>query len=128
VTRSPFPFTVRGGQVVFAPNTTNAQGCAFQAVAGQVVNENGIGLDGIRIIVVEGGSQTDERSAISGNAGAYGDGGYEVVVDSQINGRAYTVILETQGGTQISQPFSFSFPSNCDQNVALIYWTQTRPF
>lgn len=128
VTRSPFPFTVRGGQVVFTANTYNQQGCAFQAIAGQVLNERGTGLDGLRIVVTETGTQTDPRSSISGNAGVYGDGGYEVVVDSQINGRTYVVQLESAGGTPVSVPVTVSFPSNCDENVALIYWTQTRPF
>lgn len=127
-TLSPFPFTVRGGQVVFGPNTYNQQGCAFQAIAGQVLNERGTGLNGIRVVVVEGGSQRDALGSISGNASTYGEGGYEVVVDSQINARTYTVTLQTQAGTQLSQPFTFSFPSNCDENVALIYWSQTRPF
>jgi hypothetical protein len=51
-----------------------------------------------------------------------------VTVDSQINNRVYIVQLQTQAGTELSEPITVSFPSNCDQNVALIYWTQTRPF
>ena len=127
-TRSPYPFAVRGGQVVFTVNTYNQQGCAFQAIAGQVLNDRGVGLDGIRVAVIETGTQSDPRSSVSGNAGTYGQGGYEVVVDSQINGRTYVIQLQTQSGTELSEPYTVTFPSNCDQNVALIYWTQTRPF
>jgi hypothetical protein len=125
-TRSPFPFAVRGGQAVLTQNIYNQQGCAFQAISGQVINEQGAGVNGIQIIVTEPGGV--ERIGVSGNATIYGDGGYEVPVDDQINGRTYIVQLRTSAGTELSEPYTVAFPSNCDQNVALIYWSQTRPF
>jgi hypothetical protein len=126
VTRSPFPFAVRGGQAVLTQNTYNTQGCAFQAIAGQVLNDQGSGLDGVQVVVSEPGGA--ERQALSGTASTYGPGGYEIPVDDQINGRTYVVQLRTTAGTELSQPYPITFPSNCDQNIALIYWSQTRPF
>jgi hypothetical protein len=125
-TRSPFPFTVRGGGAVFQPNTFNQQGCAFQAIGGQVLNVSGAGLDGVQIVAIEPGGV--EQATTSGTASAYGTGGYEIPVDSQINGKAYIVELRSSAGTPISEAFIIQFPSNCDQNIGLIYWIQTRPF
>lgn len=125
-TRSPYPFTVRGGMAVFTQNTFNTQGCAFQGIAGQVLSLQGGGLDGILIYAIEPGGT--ERFTTSGFATAYGAGGYEIPVDTQINSRTYLVELRTSAGTPISERVQVTFPSNCDQNVALIYWTQTRPF
>ncbi|MEM6527927.1 MAG: hypothetical protein AAF653_06510, partial [Chloroflexota bacterium] len=53
-TRSPFPFTLRGGEVIFTPNRYNSAGCAYQGVGGQVfdIQGNGIG-SGIRVGVVD---------------------------------------------------------------------------
>jgi hypothetical protein len=125
-TRSPFPFAVRGGQAVFTQNVYNSQGCAFQAVSGQVLSEQGAGLNNIVVFVTEPGGA--ERAATSGTASAYGPGGYEIPVDDQINNRTYIVQLRTQSGIELSEPYALTFPSNCDQNIALIYWSQTRPF
>lgn len=125
-TRSPYPFTVRGGSVVLTQNTFNQQACAFQGIAGQVLSLTGGGLDGIQVYAMEPGGT--ERFTTSGFATTYGAGGYEIPVDTQINGKTYIVELRTTAGTAISEPVQVSFPSNCDQNVALIYWVQTRPF
>ncbi|MFZ4815505.1 MAG: hypothetical protein ACOYL5_13285 [Phototrophicaceae bacterium] len=126
VTRSPYPFEVRGGQVIFTANQYNTAGCAFQAVAGAVFGTNNAALDGLVVSVAEAGGR--EISGISGDSTAYGAGGYEAPVDSRINGKTYFVQLRSQGGTPLSEAVQVTFPSNCDQNVALIYWRQTRPF
>ncbi|MEO0562586.1 MAG: hypothetical protein AAF125_10750, partial [Chloroflexota bacterium] len=73
-TRSPFPFAVRGGGEVFTQNRFNSQGCAFQAIGGQVLTLDGSGLNGVQVVVSEPGGS--ERSANSGTASAYGPGGY----------------------------------------------------
>ena len=125
-TISPYPFTIRGGDVFFAQNTYNSAGCAFQAIAGQVFNSQENPLDGIVINVAE--SNVREFQSISGDNTLYGPAGYEVPVDSKITGKAYQVTLRSRLGTQLSPVVPVTFPSNCSQNIALIYWKQTRPF
>ena len=84
------------------------------------------GLDGIEVIVIR--SSGSDLKSTSGDNSNFGQGGYEVIVDSKINGDTYFVELRSAGGTVLSPQIQVTFPSNCDQNVALLYWEQQRPF
>ncbi|MEL6269603.1 MAG: hypothetical protein AAFV33_19990 [Chloroflexota bacterium] len=128
-TRSPFPFTLRGGEVVFTPNRYNSAGCAYQGVGGQVFDLQGQGINsGIRVVVVdETGSEFGAPAGSNSNYG--GNGGYEIGVDSQPNSRNYFVQLRTiSTNVVISPEVPIRFPSDCDRNVAIVNWIQTRPF
>lgn len=125
-TRSPFPFRLRGGEAILTENTYNTAGCSYQAVAGQVFGLQGEGLSGIEVYAVTDGGL--EFGDTSGDSTAFGEGGYEVVLGSEVNGRIYSVELRSPGGTVLSERVLVKFPASCDQNVALIYWVQTRPF
>ncbi len=121
---SPFPFQLREADVVFVRNQFNDQGCAFQGIGGQVQDLNGDPLNGIQIYVF--GPGVDRRTE-SGFNTAYGPGGWEIPTGSQINGSTYFVELRSELGTVISPRIEVTFPSNCDQNVALVYFQQARP-
>lgn len=126
-TLSPFPFEVRGASVEFVPNTYNNQGCAFQAVAGQVFGTDNNPITSPVVVVVTGQGGFEGRQT-SGNSTAYGPAGYEIPVNTRISPDTYLVQIQTALGTQISEIFTVTFPSNCDGNVAIINWRQTRPF
>jgi len=123
---SPYLYELPGGQGVFVPNTYNSAGCAWQGIGGQV-----FGLDGAELNASSGltvhvfGSGIDARVLVGSNS-IYGVSGWEVAVDSTVNANTYFVQLETQLGTQVSDIFSVVFPADCQRNVALLRFRQTR--
>jgi hypothetical protein len=128
-TRSPFPFELRGGDVIFTQNIYNAADCAYQGIGGQVLDAQGVGInDGVRVFVIDENQR--EFSAAAGENSVYGSrGGYEVGVGTRPTNGTYFVELRTEEtGTAISPLIALTFPSDCTQNVALLTWIQTRPF
>ncbi len=128
-TRSPFPFDLRGGEVIFTQNTYNAAGCAYQGIGGQVLDAQGVGInDGVRVVVIVENQRP--RGALAGDNSVYGSrGGYEIGLGTRPTGATYFVELRTEEtDTPISPLIALTFPSDCTQNVALLTWIQTRPF
>lgn len=123
---SPFPYELPGGQVVLVPNTYNAAACAWQGLGGQV-----FGLQGTEINISSGlqahvfGSGIDLRSPVGSNSN-YGQSGWEIAVATSINTNTYFVQLETAQGTAVSDIYSVTFPGDCQRNVALLRFRQTR--
>lgn len=125
-TESLFPFQVRQPPgIIFTRNTFNTAACQFQAVGGQVLGLSDAGLDGIQVFVFGAGI---DRVTTSGFNTAYGPGGWEIPVDTTINNNTYSVELRTSIGTAISDRIEITFPSNCDENIAIVQFEQTRPF
>jgi hypothetical protein len=125
-TVSPFLFDLRDGQVILTKNSYNSAGCAWEAVAGQVYDQNGVEkttASGLQVHVFS--NNFDRRQQVGSNT-IYGMSGWEVPVDNKINNLTYFVQLETSVGTVVSDRIQVTFPSNCDQNVALVRFIQTR--
>lgn len=128
-TRSPYPFQLRGGEVIYTSNTYNSAGCAFQGIGGQVLDTAGNGINtGITVVAVDDNGRTYVAQA--GDNSRYGaNGGFEIGVDTRPNRRTYLVELRvTATGVAISPLIEVTFPSDCDRNVALLYFRQTRPY
>ena len=125
-TVSPFPFTLRENQVILTQNFANAAGCAWQGLGGQVFDLNGNPLaSGLQIHVF--GGDLDRFVQVGSNT-LYGPAGWEQPVDTTINTTTYFVELLSAQGTVISDRIQVTFPGDCAQNVAIIYFVQTRPF
>ena len=122
---SPFPFTLKDGQVIFTPNFANAAGCAWQGIGGQVSDMAGLAINGIRVHVY--GSGVDTFSTTGSNS-LYGSSGWEVPLANIVSTNVYFVELQSQGGTIISETVRVQFPGNCQQNLALVNFQQTREF
>jgi hypothetical protein len=88
---------------------------------------NGINDPGITIVAVDDNGQQFVSQA--GANSRYGEnGGFEIRVDTRPNRRTYFVELRTTAnGVPISPLIEVTFPSDCDRNVALLYFRQTRP-
>lgn len=123
-TISPFPFILRENTVNFTQNFANTAGCAWQGLGGQVFDLNTQPLSGY-IIHVFGGDI--DRFVRSGDNTNYGVAGWEQQVSNAISGNTYYVELQSPQGTVVSERVQVSFPSNCDQNLALVNFIQTRP-
>jgi hypothetical protein len=123
-TLSPFLFDLPPGQdVVYTKNFANSAGCAWEGIGGQVFDTNGAPLNGLRLHVF--GTNID-TVAESGSNSLYGGAGWEVPVDNKINSSQYFVELQSAAGTVISPRITVTFPSNCDQNLAMVYFKQAR--
>lgn len=122
---SPFPFRTRDPQPQFTLNFANSAGCQWQGIGGQVTDLNGQAIGGVRVHVY--GSGIDVFST-SGSNTLYGASGWEVPLSNAVNTNVYFVELQSQGGTIISDTVQVRFPGNCQQNLALVNFQQTRDF
>jgi len=123
-TQNPYLYELRQGQVIFTQNFANTAGCAWEGLGGQVFNNEGTPLNGLKIHAF--GTNFD-RTVDSGSNSLYGPGGWEVPVDNKINAQTYYVELLSPGGTVVSARIQVTFPSDCARNVALVNFIQTRP-
>jgi hypothetical protein len=124
-TLSPFPFDVRGSAPTFTANFANTAGCAWQGLGGQVFDVNGQPLNNIRIHVF---GNNFEQFTASGSNTLYGAGGWEITVGSGISASTFVVELLSSQGTTISPQVTVGFPSDCNGNLAVVNFIQTRPF
>jgi hypothetical protein len=122
---SPFPFRLRDPQPVYTLNFANSAGCAWQGIGGQVSDMAGLAINGIRVHVY--GSGIDTFSTTGSNS-LYGSSGWEVPLANIVSTNVYFVELQSQGGTIISETVRVQFPGNCQQNLALVNFQQTREF
>ncbi len=122
---SPYPFQLRNDAVTYLPNVYNTAQCAWQGIAGQVFDLNGQPLAQIRIHVYGSGVDT---FASSGSNTLVGPSGWEIGVSNTVNSNSYLVELQTEQGTIISPPVTVTFSTDCNRNVALVNFEQTRPF
>lgn len=121
---SPFPFTLKDGQVIFIPNTLNAAGCAWQGLGGQVFDINNQPFTQVRVHVF--GSGVDAFAQAGSNT-LYGPSGWEIAVGNFPSGNIYQVELQTLTGTIVSQPVTVAFSANdCSLNLALVNFAATR--
>lgn len=126
VTTSPFPFTLRNNQLAFTSNFANTAGCQWQGMGGAVFDLNDQPLNGIRVHVF-GGQGVDLYTA-SGTNTLYGQGGWEIQVDTTISTQIYYIELQSQEGTTLSPTVQITYPGSCEGNLAVINFEQTRPF
>ncbi len=122
---SPFPFRLRDPQPVYTLNFANSAGCSWQGIGGQVSDMGGVAINGIRVHVYGAGIDT---YSTSGSNSLYGPSGWEVPLANIVTTSVYFVELQSQGGTIISETVQVSFPGNCQQNLALVNFQQTRAF
>ncbi|MFW5748406.1 MAG: hypothetical protein ACOCYT_02200 [Chloroflexota bacterium] len=125
-TESPFLFALRD-QVQFQPNTGNVAGCAWQSVAGSVMQMNGQPVtQQFRVRVF---NDSIEQITLTGTNSFYdGATGWEAQVSNVINAQTYFVRLETLAGTPISENIPVTFPQDCNANVAIVRFIQVRDF
>lgn len=122
-----FPFSL-AGDVIYTPNA-NDEGCDWSSIAGVVTDVGGVPLNnfGIQITNTEAVSAEPER-VFSGAALAFGDGGFELFLGATPTQNRYDVQLFSPAGVAVSDVYSIITSTECEQNVAIINFQQTRPF
>jgi hypothetical protein len=64
----------------------------------------------------------------SGSNTLYGLSGWEVPLNTALTSNSYIVELQSSGGTIISPQVTVTFVPDCTKNLALVSFSQTRPF
>ncbi|MEO1287938.1 MAG: hypothetical protein AAFV93_09220 [Chloroflexota bacterium] len=122
---SPSPF-------LFVPQlepqfTSNLNGnCAFQGIAGQILNATGDGATPLNVEIVISGGGIQEQTAQANTNTLYGAGGYEIQVDTAVSAQTYFVQIRSPLGTTLSEIIAVTFPGTCEGNLAIVTFQQTR--
>ncbi len=121
-TATPRPYALQPGAVISLPAFTHADaGCTWMGVGGQVIGADGKPVENLVITVT--GTQDGalkEWMGYTGAAPAYGAGGFEIQLGSQVAGAQFTIQLFDLDGRDLSDPFNFTTSADCTQNLTLI--------
>ena len=117
-------YTLQPGSPVALPNFNHPEsGCAWLGVAGQVFDEQGLEVLGLTIQV--GDSQNpnaDPYQAQTGDALAYGLGGYEIQIAEEVfdtNERFWIQVVNAEGAPLTARN-AFDTTADCGRNLILI--------
>lgn len=125
-TPSPYPFEIRGQEVIYTANFANSAGCAWQGIGGQVFDIQGQPLPGLRVHVYGEGV---DLTTLTGSNTLYGSiSGWEIQLANTTQLSTYIVELQTASGTIISPQVQVTFPAACGSNLAMVNYQQVRPF
>ena len=116
---TPIPqpeFILQEGSPFYLPNFNHPDaGCDWLGIAGQVFDADGTEIQGLFI-------RTAEKSALTGDAMAYGPGGYEIQVgDSAVNSSGnYWIQVFDDGGLPLSNRVFVDTFEDCQMNLVLV--------
>ena len=102
---------------------TNALGCDWWSIGGQVLSAEGEPLSGYRVHVR--GADVDE-TVFSGSAAGFGAGGYEFALTGTPQEATFAVELLAEDGRPLSDEILITTNPACDQNVVIIDFVQNR--
>ena len=123
---TPLPdrYVFQDGSPMALPNFAHPEAaCDWMAAAGQVFDSEGNVVIGLTIRIGGPGEvETDQTFAITGQATAYGAGGYEVQIISAPTAtrETYWILVMDPEGTTLSEQLFFETFEDCDQNLILI--------
>lgn len=116
-----YTFTLSNNAPVYIPNA-NDQACNWSSIAGSVTDASGSALNGYGIHITGDGV---DSVVFSGAALTFGPGGFELFLNGTPQEKTYSVQLLSPQGVVLSDTYSISTQSNCDQNVAILTFVQT---
>ena len=119
-------FELRGGQLVYeVPNA--ARGCAWQAIAGQVVTKTGAPISGYNLHLWVFGARG--RNAISGSRPEYGESGFEFLLSRgpQETRDTYYLQLQDPFGVPASDIIAVPTFADCERAVTRAVFVQVIP-
>jgi len=117
---SQVSFALVHTQPVYAPNA-NDKGCNWSSIAGTVVDNKGAALDGYRVRIKGKGIN---ETVFSGATATFGAGGFELFLNGTPQEQTYTVQLFDPQSRPLSDPYDVTTKASCDQNVAVLEFTQ----
>ncbi len=123
----PYPFNLRDS-VTLTANFANTAGCNWQGIGGLVLDKDGNPYP--KQLIVRGiynDGQTPDITVPTGSSSAYGGpSGYEIKFANRSEVAVNYVRLETVNGTQVSPLIQVAFNADCNGNVGVVNFIQTR--
>ena len=116
-----FIYTLQAGNPFYLPNFNHPDAdCNWMGIAGQVFGSEGEPLLGVTIDV--GAAESVESTGITGEAQAYGLGGYEIkLADAPLaTSGVYWVQAFDAEGTPLSERIFFDTFADCERNLVLL--------
>ncbi len=125
------PFAVEGRPVAFASTTFRADsGCAWQGVAGRVVDLQGRPVTGyyVKLVGIYGDEDIDMTTLTGGAEAIYGEGGYEFFLGSQPRETSGELRLQLFDANQLPVSATVLVDTfiTCEKNLILINFKQVR--
>lgn len=125
-TLAPYPFIVQPGTPLLRESFAHGtDGCAWQGLAGTVVDQRGEAVVGVEVRVR--GDASGEQVALAGTGTDYGPSGWQVRLGGGPSAERVTIALWS-GDRLLSPVVEVTFPAACAQNLALVNFIQTRTF
>lgn len=130
-TQIPLWFTLQPGTPFYLPVFAHpGAGCQWIGVAGQVFLDDG--TEAIDLVISAGSDITGEEtrfSALTGEALAYGQGGYEIQLGDRPaeTSQAFWVQVYSQEGQVLSDQYYFDTFDDCEKNLVLINFIPMDP-
>ncbi|NDJ33735.1 MAG: hypothetical protein GYB64_03650 [Chloroflexi bacterium] len=125
-TPSLYPFTLQDNAVTYE-RYTGSEGCNYASIAGQVVDLEGQGINGLAVVVI--GEDTDfEFIQYTGSETDLGTGGFEVIVNDQPLAAEFRVQLLNTTGQPFSEPIIVRTLADCNRNVARTVFEQNSEY
>jgi hypothetical protein len=122
-TFSIFPFTIDGAPK-YAKNT-NADGCAWMSIAGNVLNLEGNPLTSVGVQVR---GENFESFQWAGSEPRFGVSGYEVILNLSPYVGNWTIQLISDNVRPLSREISVQSSSDCNRNVVIVNFIQNHEF
>ena len=118
-TDTPVPpeYVVQDATIDYDENPVSNGGCSVSVIAGDVLDEDGEGIEGLELRL-EGDDL--ERTEISGNEPQYGDGGWEFVLGDGPRGEVVFIQLFDSDGEPLSLQIAVQLFDECSDNRALL--------
>lgn len=116
--------TIQAGGPFYLPNFNHPEeGCQWLGVAGQVFDKSSLEILGLKIIAGNRLTGEDHNlAATTGQATAYGLGGYEIKLSSQpvSTSNIFWVQVVDSEDQRLSQRIYFDTVEDCEQNLILV--------
>ena len=128
-----YPFRVQPGSPRLLPNFANStQACNWMGIAGQVYEIGGPALTNI-VIAVQGtlAGATVDKLGLTGLAVAYGPGGYEIQLSTQVLNSTGTLKIQAfdLNGNPLTEPVAFNTVADCQKNLIVMnFQRQINPY
>lgn len=118
---TPKPYVVQEGNPVYLPSFIHPS-CDWMGVAGQVFDGSGVVLN---MVVKLGGTFNGvpvDKQAATGTAVAFGQGGYEIMIDDEMKASVGTMYVQlfSPAGDPVSKKVFFDTSGKCEEAVVLV--------
>lgn len=122
-------FLLIGGVDYDRAGPTNGRGCNWMGVGGNVIDLDGNAVQGLTVLL--GGEYETKpirKTAITGSAPAYGDGGYEFTIADDPGNSKETMYVQlfTPDGKAVSPQYLFRTYDDCSANLVRMDFQQEQ--